>query len=74
MVHPHIEVDGRALVPVATLSRVIEPVHYLAHQGTPKSLELFKRQFHVHNLFNDDLRDRVKEVVDACVVSAQSKA
>ena len=70
---PHIREDGRAVVPVAILSKVIEAVHYFAHPGTPETLELFKRQFHVRNLSNDDLRDRVKEVVDACVVCAQSK-
>ena len=72
--HPHMRVDGRAVVPVAMLSKVIEAVHYFAHQGTPKTLNLFKRQFHVHNLSDYDLRDRVKDVVDACVVRAQSKA
>ena len=35
------------MVPVAILSKVIEAVHYFAHPGTPKTLELFKRQFHV---------------------------
>ena len=33
-----------------------------------------KRQFHVRNPSDDDLRDRVKEVVDACLICAQSKA
>ena len=71
--HPRIRVDGGAVVPVAILSKVIEAVHYLAHPGTPKTLELFKRRFDVRNLSDDDLRDRVKEGVDACVVCAQSK-
>ena len=62
------------MVPVAILSKVIEAVHYCAHLRTPKTLGLFKRQFHVRNLSNDDFRDRVKEVADACVVCAQSKA
>ena len=62
------------MVPVAILNRVIEAVHFFAHPGTPKPLELFKRQSNVRNLCNDDLQDRVKEVVDACVVCAQSKA
>ena len=47
---PPIRVDGRALVPVAIRSNVIEAVHYFAHPGTPKPLEPFKRQFHVRNL------------------------
>ena len=72
--HSHMRVDGRAVVPVAILRKVIEAVHYAAHPGTSKTREPFKRQFHVHNLPNDDLRDRVKEVVDACVLCAQSKA
>ena len=72
--HPHIMVDGRALVRVVILSRVIEAVHYFAHPGTPKTLQLFKRHFHVRNLSDDDLRDRVKKVADACVVCARSKA
>ena len=72
--NPHIRVDSRAVVPVPFLSKVREALHYLAHPGTPKILELFKRQFHARNLSDDDVRDRVKEVVDACVVCAQSKA
>ena len=72
--HPHIRVDGKALVPVAILSKVIEAVQYFAHPGTPKTRQLFKRQFHVLKLSEDNLRDRLKEVVDACVVCAQSKA
>ena len=72
--HPHIRVDCRAVVPVAIPSKVIEAVHYYAHPGTPKALELFKRQFHVRNSSDDDLQDRVRDVVDACVVCAQSKA
>ena len=72
--HPHIRVDGRAVVPVAILSKVIEAVHYFAHPGTPKTLEPFKRQFHVRDLSEDNLRDRVKEVVDACMPCAQYKA
>ena len=62
------------MVPVAILSKEKEAVHYFAHPGTPKTLEVVKRQFHVRNLSDDDLRDRVKEAVDACVVCAQSKA
>ena len=69
--HPHIRVDGRAVVPVAI--KVIEAVHYFAHPGIPKTLELLKRQFHVRNVSEDDLRDRVKEVVDACVVCASPR-
>ena len=38
--HPHIRPDGRALVPVAILSKVIEAVHYFAHPGTPKTMNL----------------------------------
>ena len=72
--HFHIRMDDRAVVPVAILNKVIEAVHYFAQQGTPKTLELFKQHFHVRNLSRDDLRGSVKEVVDACVVSAQSKA
>ena len=72
--HPHFRVDGRAVVPLAILRKVIEAVHYVAHPGTSKTPERFKRQFHVRNLPNDDLRDRVKEVVDACVLCALSKA
>ena len=71
--HPHIRADGRAVVPVAILSKVKKAVHYFAHPGTPKTPELFKRPFHVRNLSDDDLRDRVKEIVHACVVCAQSK-
>ena len=56
---PIIMVDGRAVVPVAILSKVIEAVHYFAHPATPKTLELFKRQSHVQNLSEDNLRDRV---------------
>ena len=48
--HSHIRVDGRAVVPVAILSKVIEAVHCVAHPGTHTALELFKRQFHVCNL------------------------
>ena len=51
---PHIRVDGRAVVPVAILNKGKEAVHYVAHAGIPKALELFKRQFHVRNLSNDD--------------------
>ena len=53
---------------------VIEAVHYFGHPGTPKTMELFKGQFHVRNLSEGNLRDRVKEVVDACGVCAPSKA
>ena len=62
------------MVPVAILSKVIEAVPYFAHPGTPETLQLFKRQFYVNNISSDDLRDRAKEVVDACVVFAQCKA
>ena len=71
--HPHIRVDGRAVVSVAILRKVIQAVHYVAHPGTPKTLELFKQHFHVRNLSDNDLRDRVKEVVDACVLCAQCR-
>ena len=36
--HPHIRVDGRAVVPVAILSKVGKAVHYFAHPGTAKTL------------------------------------
>ena len=72
--HQNVSVDGRAVVSVAILSNVMEALRYVAHQGTPETLELFKRQFHVRNLSDDDLRDSVKEVVDACVLCAQSKS
>ena len=72
--HPHLRLVGRAVVSLAILSKVQEPVHYIPHRGSSKTLQIFKRQFHVCHLSNDDLRDRVKEVVNACVVCAESKA
>jgi transposase InsO family protein len=72
--HPHIRVEGKAVVPIAILDKVIAAVHSFAHPGLPKTLELFKRQYHVRDMSDKELEERVEEVVGPCVVCAQTKA
>ena len=55
-------------------NQVIAVLHHFAYPGIPKMLEPLERQFHMRGLADDDLQGRIKEVVDACEVCAQSKA